>query len=246
MTQLTKKYRRTFEDLEEVASKFWPAELSELEAKLSVIPLLLETQDQFISVISVETPDLGRLFKIVEASSLSANLFLKHLVILADFGGEPLQRVSREFEMLFPDSARLEDLTMTYGPNLFYSSVELRKLCCQVRKVEPLRRKLSQLDAWICGLRREQSVTRDQLKRIEWDEAFGLVKVNPLADWSGEQVWKHIRDNEVPYNKLHDKGYPSIGCSPCTRAVKEGGDIRSGRWWWESPEHKECGLHIHP
>ncbi|MCK4999919.1 MAG: phosphoadenylyl-sulfate reductase [Anaerohalosphaera sp.] len=159
---------------------------------------------------------------------------------------ETRKKYGIEIEMLFPDSARLEDLTMTYGPNLFYSSVELRKLCCQVRKVEPLRRKLSQLDAWICGLRREQSVTRDQLKRIEWDEAFGLVKVNPLADWSGEQVWKHIRDNEVPYNKLHDKGYPSIGCSPCTRAVKEGGDIRSGRWWWESPEHKECGLHIHP
>ena len=159
---------------------------------------------------------------------------------------ETRKKYGIEIEMLFPDSARLEDLTTTYGPNLFYSSVELRKLCCQVRKVEPLRRKLSQLDAWICGLRREQSVTRDQLKRIEWDEAFGLVKVNPLADWNSEQVWEHIRDNEVPYNKLHDKGYPSIGCSPCTRAVKEGEDIRGGRWWWESPEHKECGLHIHP
>lgn len=157
---------------------------------------------------------------------------------------ETRKKYGIEIEMLFPDSARLEDLTMTHGPNLFYSSVELRKLCCQVRKVEPLRRKLSKLDAWICGLRREQSVTRDQLQRIEWDEAFGLVKINPLAEWSTDQVWDYISKHEVPYNKLHDKGYPSIGCGPCTRSIAKGEDIRSGRWWWESPEHKECGLHL--
>ena len=157
---------------------------------------------------------------------------------------ETRKKYGIEIEMLFPDSARLEDLTTTNGPNLFYSSVELRKLCCQVRKVEPLRRKLSKLDAWICGLRKEQSVTRDQLQRIEWDEAFGLVKINPLAEWSTEEIWNYISKHEVPYNKLHDKGYPSIGCGPCTRAIAKGEDIRSGRWWWESPEHKECGLHI--
>ena len=147
-------------------------------------------------------------------------------------------------EMVSPDSTRLDDLTMTYGPNLFYESVSNRKLCCQIRKVEPLKRKLSQLDAWICGLRREQSVTREDLDMIEWDESNRLVKINPLADWATDQVWEYIHKFNVPYNALHDQGYPSIGCAPCTRSVKEGEDIRAGRWWWEQPEHKECGLHL--
>jgi phosphoadenosine phosphosulfate reductase len=112
-----------------------------------------------------------------------------------------------------------------------------------VRKVRPLERRLATLGAWITGLRREQAVTRAGLKRIEWDQAHGLVKINPLADWTERQVWDYLRQHGVPYNVLHDRGYPSIGCAPCTRAVAAGEDVRAGRWWWESPEHKECGLH---
>jgi phosphoadenosine phosphosulfate reductase len=151
-----------------------------------------------------------------------------------------------EIEMLFPDYQKVEEMTGLYGPNLFYESVERRKLCCGVRKIEPLKRKLSELDAWICGLRQEQSTTRVELERVEEDKNFGIIKVSPIADLSTEQVWEYIKTNDVPYNKLHDQGYPSIGCACCTRAIESGEDIRSGRWWWEEPEHKECGLHLKP
>jgi len=146
-------------------------------------------------------------------------------------------------EAIVPDTHQLEKLLGEHGPNLFYESVELRKQCCHVRKVEPLRRKLAGLDAWICGLRREQAVTRADLERIEWDSFNGLIKINPLADWTHDQLWQFIRGNHIPYNVLHDRGYPSIGCAPCTRDIKDGEDIRAGRWWWEHPATKECGLH---
>jgi phosphoadenosine phosphosulfate reductase len=149
-----------------------------------------------------------------------------------------------KIEVLFPETQAVENLEREYGPNLFYDSVENRKKCCGIRKVEPLKKKLSSLQAWICGLRREQAVTRKDISVIEWDEAFNLFKVNPLIDWTEKQVWDYIRKNGVPYNKLHDKGYPSIGCQPCTRAINPGEDIRAGRWWWETPEQKECGLHL--
>lgn len=150
-----------------------------------------------------------------------------------------------DIEVMFPDAAEVEEMVRKEGVNLFYQSVENRKLCCNVRKVQPLKRMLSTLDAWITGLRRDQAVTRIVLKKIETDEANGgIVKLNPIADWTSEDVWNYIRKNKVPYNALHDKGYPSIGCAPCTRPVKPGEDIRAGRWWWESPEGKECGLHV--
>ena len=118
--------------------------------------------------------------------------------------------------------------------------------CCNIRKVEPLTKKLSELDAWVTGIRRDQAPTRANARKLDWDAKFGLVKINPLADWKWEQVWDYIREHRVPYNRLHDQGYPSIGCGPCTRAVEpgRGQDIRAGRWWWESPEQKECGLHV--
>ncbi len=147
-------------------------------------------------------------------------------------------------KLMFPDKDAVETMVNEHGPNLFYNSVALRKRCCYVRKVEPLRRALAGLDAWITGQRREQSLTRARLNPVEWDESHGMVKINPLADWTHEQVWDYIQEHDVPYNKLHDCGYPSIGCAPCTRAVNLGEDIRAGRWWWEQPEHKECGLHI--
>jgi len=130
------------------------------------------------------------------------------------------------------------------GLNGFYDSVELRQECCRIRKVEPLQRALAGNRAWITGQRRSQSSTRSALAVQEHDAVHGMTKFNPLADWSEADVWHYIRSNRVPYNPLHDKGYPSIGCEPCTRAIQPGEDLRAGRWWWEQPESKECGLHV--
>jgi phosphoadenosine phosphosulfate reductase len=152
-------------------------------------------------------------------------------------------RYGIDIRVFFPRHEAVEEMTSTHGVNLFYESIERRKLCCRVRKLEPLSRAFEGLDAWICGLRREQSVTRTGAETVEWDEANGIVKISPLIDWTEAQVWNYIRAHNVPYNPLHDHGYPSIGCQPCTRAVEPGADARSGRWWWESPEHRECGLH---
>lgn len=150
-------------------------------------------------------------------------------------------------ESFFPEAKAVESLERQKGFYSFRESVENRKECCGVRKVEPLARALKGADAWITGLRRSQGVTRTDLQKIEKDEAHvGLYKINPLADWSEEDVWGYIKKNGVPYNRLHDAGYRSIGCAPCTRAVKEGEDVRAGRWWWENPEHKECGIHKGP
>jgi phosphoadenosine phosphosulfate reductase len=146
-------------------------------------------------------------------------------------------------EVFFPDHARVQEMVNKNGINLFYQSVDNRKLCCNVRKIEPLQRAFSQLDAWICGLRSSQSVTRNNIGVVEWDAGNNLVKVNPLANWTEQQVWDYIKTHKVPYNVLHDKGFPSIGCQPCTGPVLPGQDVRAGRWWWENPETKECGLH---
>lgn len=148
-------------------------------------------------------------------------------------------------ESYFPDAQKVERLEREKGFYSFRESVENRKECCGIRKVEPLKRALKGLKAWITGLRRDQSVTRTAVQKVEIDPMHGgILKINPLADWTNEEVWDYLRKNEVPYNRLHDKGYPSIGCAPCTRAVKPGEDIRAGRWWWENSEHKECGLHL--
>lgn len=158
-----------------------------------------------------------------------------------------LHRVQRHYgrvvKVFYPDAARLEQYVLRHGINAFYDSVELRKRCCEIRKVEPLRRALSGKKAWVTGLRRSQSVTRTALAEVAWDEDNGLYKASPLADWSEAEVWAFIRQHEVPYNELHDRNYPSIGCAPCTRAITIGEDPRAGRWWWEQPESKECGLH---
>ncbi|HEX3008590.1 MAG TPA: phosphoadenylyl-sulfate reductase [Bacteroidales bacterium] len=146
-------------------------------------------------------------------------------------------------EVYFPEAAKVEEMVRQKGINLFYDSIESRKECCKVRKLDPLKRAFSSLEVWICGLRKDQSITRFFSKMIEWDEVNGLLKVNPLINWNEKKVWEYIRMHQIPYNELHDKGFPSIGCQPCTRQVAAGEDIRSGRWWWEAPEHKECGLH---
>ena len=154
------------------------------------------------------------------------------------------QKYGAAIEVFFPQPEAVQAMVAEHGMNLFYHSVENRKLCCGVRKMEPLRRALSTLDGWITGLRREQSVTRTAVHKIEWDESNNLVKINPLVEWAHDDVWKYIRQHHVPYNALHDRGYPSIGCAPCTRAVQPGEHERAGRWWWEHPETKECGLHV--
>jgi phosphoadenosine phosphosulfate reductase len=143
----------------------------------------------------------------------------------------------------FPDAAAVQKMVNEKGINLFYDSIENRKLCCGIRKTEPLKNALQGVEVWISGLRREQSVTRSELQLTEWDENYNLLKVQPLFDWSEEMVWDYIRAHKVPYNTLHDKGFPSIGCQPCTRAILPGEGVRAGRWWWENPETRECGLH---
>jgi phosphoadenosine phosphosulfate reductase len=176
--------------------------------------------------ISIFTLDTGRLFE--ETYRLMDETRDKYGVVC---------------NVYFPDAEAVESMVAEQGINLFYRSVDDRKLCCGVRKVEPLRRALAGLDAWICGLRRDQSTSRSSVDPIVWDEANGLYKISPLYDWSASEVREYIEANDVPYNPLHDRGFLSIGCAPCTRAVKAGEDPRSGRWWWESDEHRECGLH---
>ena len=144
----------------------------------------------------------------------------------------------------FPRADEVETYVRNQGINAFRESVTLRKACCAIRKVEPLKRALAGKRAWITGLRAQQAATRDGLPLREYDAGNGLEKFNPLAGWTEKEVWTYIRQNAVPYNALHDKFYPSIGCAPCTRAVSPGEDVRAGRWWWESPESKECGLHV--
>lgn len=172
------------------------------------------------------TIDTGRLFP--ETYSLIDKTNMKYNV---------------KMEVFFPENTEVEKFVRLNGINAFYENIDKRKTCCRVRKIQPLSRALSTLDVWICGLRQEQSVTRTGIDLIEWDEPNKLIKVNPLARWSEGDVWKYIKANTVPYNVLHDKNFPSIGCQPCTRAGNDGEDIRAGRWWWENPEHKECGLH---
>lgn len=157
-----------------------------------------------------------------------------------------MQRLEEKYgyrvKLYYPDTSAIENFVRANGINAFYNSVEMRKECCRIRKVEPLKRALAGQDAWITGQRRSQSVTRTALEPIEYDQTFGLDKANPLYDWEEQDVWAYIKTHEVPYNALHDRHYPSIGCAPCTRAIAKGEDIRAGRWWWENPDSKECGL----
>nr|NIM05695.1 phosphoadenylyl-sulfate reductase [Armatimonadota bacterium]NIO97176.1 phosphoadenylyl-sulfate reductase [Armatimonadota bacterium] len=154
-------------------------------------------------------------------------------------------RYGINIEAYYPQREAVEELERQRGFYSFRSSLEDRHLCCKIRKVEPLFRALSDLDAWITGLRREQSVTRTELQVVEEDEGHGgIIKLNPLIEWTHEQVWDYIRQHDVPSNRLHNEGFPSIGCEPCTRAVAPGEHPRAGRWWWETPEQKECGLHV--
>lgn len=167
----------------------------------------------------------------------------RHFQKTYDLMEETMKRYKFNYEVYAPASSELEPAVSKYGPNFFYESVELRKKCCEIRKVNPLKRVLSTMDGWICGLRRDQSLTRKEIEIFEWDNSHHIYKINPIAFWSEENVWDYIKKHNVPSSNLYQNGFRSIGCQPCTRAVKPDEDVRSGRWWWEDPEKKECGLH---
>ncbi len=154
-----------------------------------------------------------------------------------------LEMYEKPIHAYYPDTAAVEKLVSSKGPSSFYESVENRKECCGIRKIEPLKRALAGNSCWITGIRAEQSLNREHMDPVEWDDANQILKFHPIFDWTLDQVKAYIRENNIPYNPLHDKGFPSIGCAPCTRAVREGEDFRAGRWWWEDQDKKECGLH---
>jgi len=157
------------------------------------------------------------------------------------------QKYGIDIKIYFPEQTEVEAMLQQHGPNLFYESIENRKMCCAVRKVHALKRALKEQKAWITGVRREQASSRQHMQSIEDDQSFGIKKINPLLAWSEKEVWQYIKDNEVPNNALHAQGFPSIGCAPCTRAITVGEDPRSGRWWWEQEDAiAECGLHASP
>jgi phosphoadenosine phosphosulfate reductase len=211
--------------LERIASDFTPAVFaSSLAAEDMVLTDLILRAKLPIRIFTLET---GRLHK--ETVGM-----LDRIREVYGYEVEPYR----------PDTAAVDAYVQQNGLNAFYDSVEMRKECCRIRKVDPLNRALAGQRAWITGQRRAQSATRTELAVQEDDAAHGMAKFNPLADWSEEDVWHYIRSNNVPYNPLHDRGYPSIGCEPCTRAIQPGEDVRAGRWWWENPESKECGLHV--
>lgn len=194
----------------------------------------LSIEDQVLTDMLLKVDPKARIFFIDTG---------RHFQKTYDLMQETMNRYGFHYEVYAPESEDLETLVSVHGPNLFYESVELRKKCCEIRKVKPLQRVLNTVEAWICGLRREQSLTRDEIDLLEWDGNYSIYKINPLALWNEEKVWDYIRKENVPYSNLYHNGFRSIGCRPCTRVVKPGEDVRSGRWWWESPDKKECGLH---
>ncbi|MEB0010984.1 phosphoadenylyl-sulfate reductase [Glaciimonas sp. Gout2] len=211
--------------LEKIASEYTPAVFaSSLAAEDMVLTDLILRSKLDIGIFTLET---GRL----HAETLG---MLDRIKETYDYTVTPFR----------PQTEVVAAYVEQNGLNAFYDSVDMRKECCRIRKIEPLNRALSGNKSWVTGQRRAQSQTRAELHVQEQDDAHAMTKFNPLADWSEEDVWEYIRSNNVPYNPLHDKGYPSIGCEPCTRAIQPGEDVRAGRWWWENPDSKECGLHV--
>ena len=190
------------------------------------------------------------LLDLIDGLGLEVDVFTLDTGRLPEETHDLIARARRDYRrpirVLFPDAAQVEAFVAAHGGNAFYDSIELRKRCCEIRKLIPLRRALQGKRLWITGLRREQSVTRADVAVLAHDAANGLMKLNPLADWSEQDVWGYVERFDVPTNQLHRRGYPSIGCAPCTRAVQPGEDPRAGRWWWEQPTSRECGLHVDP
>lgn len=212
-----------------VVEKIGPARIA-LASSLSI-------EDQVLTQMLLKVDARARIFFIDTGRNFQQTY---------DLMEETMGRYKFHYEVYAPENSELEPFLAEYGPNAFYDKVELRQKCCELRKVRPLQRVLSAVDGWICGLRREQSPTRQEVGLLEWDSHHAIYKVNPLAAWNEEQVWAYIRRENIPYSSLYNKGFRSIGCQPCTRAVAPGADVRSGRWWWEDPAKKECGLHLPP
>ncbi len=225
MSTLPQKIAQTVAVLRQAATEFAPVTFANsLGAEDMVLTDLIAKHQPDIQMFSLDT---GRLPQ--ETYDLMQAVRARYSV--------PLQ-------VFFPDAKLVEGYVAQHGVNGFYDSVDNRKACCHVRKVEPLKRALAGKKAWITGMRREQAVTRGSLEAASFDADHGLQKFNPLLEWTNAEVWEYIKANDVPYNALHDQFYPSIGCAPCTRAITPGEDIRAGRWWWEDPQNKECGLHV--
>ena len=231
MKELIKEYNRilqgaTPKDVISFFAEKYKGETSfstSLGAEDQVLTDLIGSVDPLIKIFTLDT---GRLFQETY-----------DLIYITE------KKYGIKIRVYFPDSDSVEKMVNEKGINLFYESVENRKLCCNMRKIEPFKRALAGVKVWISGLRREQSVTRKDLELVEWDESYGIIKLSPLIEWNESKVWEYLRGNKIPYNELHQKGFPSIGCQPCTRSIKPGESVRSGRWWWELPENKECGLH---
>ena len=229
---------KNLNEIEKLISGKSPEEILEtisvLPSEKMVFSTSLSYEDQVITHmifsrklnIEVFTLDTGRLFSEVYSVFNSTR-----------------DRYKKEIKTFYPETKSLEKLVSTKGPNSFYESVENRKECCHIRKVEPLKRALKGKTIWVTGIRAEHSANRTEMKNAEWDEANQLIKVHPLLNWTFEETKAYINKHNIPYNTLHDKGFVSIGCQPCTRAIKAGEDFRSGRWWWEDNTKKECGLH---
>ncbi|MBX9637331.1 MAG: phosphoadenylyl-sulfate reductase [Nitrosomonas sp.] len=224
--------------------------MSDLQQKIEqVVAVLTETTRDFAPVTfanSLGAEDMV-LTDIIDRYQLDIDMFSLDTGRLPQETYDLMQVVRERYKtplrIYFPNVKQVEAYVAEHGVNGFYDSIELRKACCHIRKVEPLRRALQGKRAWITGMRSEQASTRSNLKVSAYDMDNRMQKVNPLLEWSNAEVWEYLKHYDVPYNKLHDKFYPSIGCAPCTRAITPGEDIRSGRWWWEAPENKECGLH---
>lgn len=225
MSDLASLVTATEQTLTRIAADFSPAVFaSSLAAEDMVLTDLILKAKLPIGIFSLET---GRLHQETLAVLDKVKAHYNH-----------------DITLYHPQPEAVAQYVEQNGLNAFYDSVEMRRECCRIRKVEPLGRALASNKAWVTGQRRAQSTTRAELHVQEEDAAHAMTKFNPLADWSEEDVWNYIRANDVPYNALHDQGYPSIGCEPCTRAVQPGEDVRAGRWWWENPDSKECGLHM--
>jgi phosphoadenosine phosphosulfate reductase len=220
------------------------------EKSKNVISLIQKNIEKYSSVAfanSLGAEDMV-LIDLIQKNKLSVEAFSIDTGRLPPETYNLIQKVEDKYQfkikLYFPDHQKVESYVNTNGINAFYNSVDLRKSCCAIRKVEPLNRALKDKKVWITGMRQEQSQTRFALKEEEFDEVHQSQKLNPLCTWSELEVWAYIKINDVPYNTLHDQFYPSIGCAPCTRAISAGEDIRAGRWWWEDPQNKECGLHV--
>lgn len=233
-----------------------------IQTKLSDLSNRLEGKEpaEALAILAAEFPG-----KVVFSSSFSwEDQAISHIILTANL---PIQiftldtgrlfeetyyvwsrtneKYNTQIKAYYPNQTLLENFIAEKGPNSFYQSIENRKGCCYVRKVEPLKRALAGNEVWITGLRAEHSPEREGLPQLEWDENNHIIKFHPILNWSTEKLKNFIHQNGIPYNTLHDKGFVSIGCAPCTRAVREGEDFRAGRWWWENRETKECGLHAH-